>query len=82
MLGPLTKTLDIKASNILLDIEDESILVDFETAEAETLSPQKVYSNRVIYTSRKLGLPKSYGPPVLCDIREARCGDVENNDDI
>lgn len=73
---------DIKASNILSKIEDESILRAFEAAEAENPSPQKVTSDRTIYASRKLGLPKSYGPPVLCDFGEARCGEDENNADI
>lgn len=78
----LTIDLDIKASNLLQEIEDESILVDFEKAEIESPSPQKVYDDRIIYASRKLGLPKSYGHPVLCDFGEARRGDIENQDDI
>lgn len=78
----LTVNLDIKASNILQEIEDESILVDFEKAEIEAPSRQKVCDDRIIYASRKLSLPKSYGHPVLCDFGEARRGDAENEDDI
>ena len=73
---------DIKASNILLGIEDESILEDFEDGVERDPSPPKVSEDRTIYCSRQLGRPKSYGYPVLCDFGEARIGDIEHNDDI
>ncbi len=75
-------TPDIKASNILQEIEDESILDEFKTAEIETPSDRKILDDRTIYRSRRLGRPKSYGRPVLCDFGEARNCEVENNDDI
>ncbi|MCJ1256343.1 hypothetical protein MMC24_004164 [Lignoscripta atroalba] len=73
---------DIKASNILQEIEDVSVLVDFEKAENENPSARNVYDDRIVYASRRFRLPKSYGHPVLCDFGEARRGNVENNDDI
>ena len=63
---------DLQEKNIMLRVEDESILVDFEEAEKSSPSPRKVVGDRVIYTSRKLGLPKIHGRPVLSDFGEAR----------
>lgn len=58
----------------MLNIEDESILVDFEEAEISNPSPRKVVGDRAIYHSRKLGIPKKHGRPVLSDFGEARFG--------
>jgi serine/threonine protein kinase len=69
--------LDVTPSNIMLDIDDQSILSDFEKAEAEDPSPRKIIDDiRTIYGSRKLGLSKDklWGQPVLCDFGEARIG--------
>ena len=76
------RRVDIKASNIMSEIEDESILADFETAESNSPSAKVIRHDRTIYASRKLGLPKTFGPPVLCDFGAARFGDEVNNDDI
>ncbi|KAF1949724.1 non-specific serine/threonine protein kinase [Byssothecium circinans] len=68
---------DINPSNIMLTVDDESVLEDFERGEKESPSPKKVIDEtRTIYTSRKLGLPKDsqWGQPVLCDFGEARIG--------
>ncbi|PYI20349.1 kinase domain protein [Aspergillus violaceofuscus CBS 115571] len=68
---------DIRASNIMLSIDDDSMLRDFEKAEQQNPSPRKVIDdNRTIYTSRKLRLPKDilWGQPVLCDLGQARIG--------
>ncbi|OOF99269.1 hypothetical protein ASPCADRAFT_394536 [Aspergillus carbonarius ITEM 5010] len=68
---------DIKASNIMLNIDDTSILAEFEKAEQESPSPRKVIDgNRTIYKSRKLSSPRDglWGQPVLCDLGEARIG--------
>jgi serine/threonine protein kinase len=70
--------LDINMSNIMLTVDDESILSNFEKAEADNPSPTKVVDHkRIIYGSRKLGLPKNalWGQPVLCDFGEARIGE-------
>ena len=74
--------IDLKASTIRLDIEDESILEHFERDETETPSPQKIAGDRIIYTSRIMGLPNRVGHPVICDFGEARHGNEENDDDI
>lgn len=68
---------DINPSNIMLTVNDESLLSEFEQAEVEEPSPTKVIDEtRTIYGSRKLGLPKNslWGQPVLCDFGEARIG--------
>ncbi|MCJ1385099.1 hypothetical protein MMC17_008218 [Xylographa soralifera] len=70
---------DIKAGNILQEIEDESILKDFEMAELESPSPWKDVEGRFVYLTRKLGRPKAFGRPVLCDFGQARYGNVEND---
>lgn len=62
----------------MLTVADETILEDFEKAEAEDPSPIKVIDNtRSIYGSRALRLPTGnlWGQPVLCDFGEARIGD-------
>lgn len=56
----------------MLSVEDQSILLDFEEEEQCNPSPCKVVENRVIYSSRKLGIPKVRGRPVLSDFGEAR----------
>ncbi|KAI7193574.1 hypothetical protein KC363_g2701 [Hortaea werneckii] len=67
----------INPSNIMLTIDDESLLPAFEQEEASNPSPRKVIDDtRTVYGSRKLGLPKDalWGQPVLCDFGEARTG--------
>ncbi|TWU72294.1 hypothetical protein ED733_003630 [Metarhizium rileyi] len=69
---------DINASNIMLTLDDESLLIEFEQSEASDPLPIKIIDDvRTIYTSRKLGLPKDalWGQPVLCDFGEARIGE-------
>ncbi|KAL4890117.1 protein kinase [Aspergillus ambiguus] len=63
---------DIQENNIMLSVEDESILVDFEKAEMSNPSPRKIIGDRVIYSSRDLGIPKVHGRPILSDFGEAR----------
>lgn len=61
----------------MLTVDDESLLKEFEQAEAEDPSPTKVIDEtRTIYGSRKLGLPKGmlWGQPILCDFGETRIG--------
>lgn len=69
---PVTRVPDIQPNNILLQIEDESLLVDFEETEKAEPCPRKIDGNRIIYISRELGDLR--GPPVLCDFGEARYG--------
>jgi serine/threonine protein kinase len=78
----LTNKLDINPANIMLTVADETILEDFEKAEAESPSPTKVIDDiRTIYRSRKLRLPTGdlWGQPVLCDFGEARIGDLHSD---
>ena len=63
----------------MLTIDDESLLQDFEQAEAEQPSPTKVIDGRrTIYGSRKPGLSTNMlrGQSVLCDFGEARIGQI------
>lgn len=75
-------TADIQEKNILLGIEDESILTKFENDELANPSPRKIDGDRVIYRSRNLDLPKTHGRPVLCDFGEARFGSSSYHEDI
>ncbi|KAH8779536.1 kinase-like domain-containing protein, partial [Hyaloscypha finlandica] len=45
---------DIQAKNILMDIDDENVLTEFEEAEVRDPSPCKVGRDRIIYTSRQM----------------------------
>ncbi|OGM49815.1 protein kinase [Aspergillus bombycis] len=63
---------DIQENNIMLSVEDESILVAFEEAEKSSSSPRKVVGDRVIYSSRDLQIPRVHGRPILADFGEAR----------
>ncbi|KAG5302383.1 protein kinase [Histoplasma capsulatum G186AR] len=68
---------DIKLSNLMLTIEDASVLTDFEEAEQKSPCPRKVVNDeRTIYTSRDFRRPRNHawGCPVLCDFGEARVG--------
>lgn len=61
----------------MLTVDDESLFADFEMSEAAEPSLAKIIDDtRIIYRSRKLGLPKDarWGQPVLCDFSEARIG--------
>ena len=61
---------DIKEANILLPA-DSSVLTQFEKQESEEPSPKKEADGSVIYLSREMGTPKSFGAPVLCDFESA-----------
>ena len=68
---------DLKLSNIMLGIEDESVFIDYEQAEHSNPSQSKhISQTRRIYASRPFRSPHdyAYGPPVLCDFGEARIG--------
>jgi serine/threonine protein kinase len=79
----LTLTLlDIQEKNIMLGVEDNSILVDFEEGEKSHPSPRKIVGERMIYSSRKLGRTKNHGRPILCDFGQARYGSSTYSGDI
>ena len=73
---------ELKQDKIMLAIEDETILADFEKAEDDEPSARKIDGDRVIYVSRELGIPKVHGRPVLCDFGEARFGAKEYEDEV
>ncbi|RAK92945.1 kinase-like protein [Aspergillus costaricaensis CBS 115574] len=62
---------DIQPTNILLGIEDTSILTDLEEEELNEPAPRKHLSDdRTIYATR--GMPFTTGEPMLADLGEAR----------
>ncbi|MCJ1466514.1 hypothetical protein MMC07_005133 [Pseudocyphellaria aurata] len=72
---------DVKATNIMLSIGDESMLNDFAKAEQDDPTPGKIINaNRTIYCSRKFRFPKEalWGVPVLCDFGESRIGETHH----
>jgi serine/threonine protein kinase len=66
---------DVKADNILIEIDDQDILDAFVKAELDSPSPRKFINGTTIYTSRRFGLPKRYGKVVLGDFGSAVKGD-------
>ena len=70
---------DIKADNILQQIEDKSILKAFEMGEIEHPSPRKQVDGVTIYASRQFGIPKSFGACVLSDYGSAVPGEEKRN---
>ncbi|TGO40356.1 hypothetical protein BHYA_0038g00300 [Botrytis hyacinthi] len=70
---------DIKADNILFQMEDESILDAFTAAEMERPSPRKLVNGVTVYASRQLGVPKFFGDSVLGDFGSAVQGDLKRN---
>ncbi|PYI02369.1 kinase-like protein [Aspergillus sclerotiicarbonarius CBS 121057] len=73
---------DIQEKNIMMAIEDTSILTDFEKEEKSNPSPRKIVGDRVIYASRKLKKTKQHGRPTLCDFGQARFGAQTYSGDI
>ncbi|KAJ5332687.1 uncharacterized protein N7506_006470 [Penicillium brevicompactum] len=73
---------DIQENNIMLGIEDELLLSEFEEAEKSNPSPRKVVGDRVIYASREFKRAKEVGQPVLCDLGQARYGSARYGGDI
>ncbi|KAI0975281.1 serine threonine protein kinase, CMGC group [Xylaria arbuscula] len=73
---------DIKADNIMLGIDDDSVFEHFEDQELHDPSPRKVLDDRTIYMSRTLRMTKKLAAPVLCDFGSAVLGDEEHTEDI
>ncbi|KAI1502355.1 serine threonine protein kinase, CMGC group [Biscogniauxia marginata] len=73
---------DIKAENIMFEIEDDSVFSEFEEQELQNPWPRKKIDGRTIYISRELTLPKKWGAPVLCDLGSAVPGDREHLEDV
>ncbi|KAF2130651.1 CMGC protein kinase [Dothidotthia symphoricarpi CBS 119687] len=66
---------DIKADNILVEIEDRGLLDAFVNSEMASPSPRKFIDGVPVYASRRFGLPKQIGDIVLGDLGSAVCGD-------
>ena len=73
--NPVNKDADIKADNILIEIEDQGLLKAFVDAEMTSPSPRKVVDGKPIYATRQFGLPKEYGRVVVGDFGSAVRGD-------
>ena len=75
---------DISTWNILLQIEDNSIIQKYIKAEQEHPSPRKEVQGYTIYASRAFDSPsgKSIGEPLLSDFGSAVFGDVEHDEDV
>ncbi|KIW13716.1 hypothetical protein PV08_08907 [Exophiala spinifera] len=73
---------DIKASNIMLGLDDPSVLQAFEQAEMTNPSARNIYPDRTIYQSRPIDRPKAIGLPVLSDFGLARFEWGTGEDDI
>ena len=76
--------IDISTWNVLLQIEDRSIIQKFIEAEQEHPSPHKEVQGYTIYLSRAFDFPsgKSIGKPLLSDFGSAVFGDVEHDEDV
>jgi serine/threonine protein kinase len=66
----------------MFSVEDDSIFSDFEEQELVDPSPRKLVDGRIIYLSRKLRMPKTWGAPFLCDFGSAVTGDIEHTEDV
>ncbi|KAL8880423.1 MAG: hypothetical protein Q9198_002161 [Flavoplaca austrocitrina] len=75
---------DISGFNILLGINDKSIIQRFVEAEQEHPSARKDVQGYTFYASRAFDSPsgKSIGEPLLSDFGSAVSGDVEHDEDV
>lgn len=67
---PPNQILDVQPNNILLGIDDESILAEMEEDEISNPAPRKQLCDRTIYATR--AMPLTSGEPNLADLGEAR----------
>lgn len=81
MVSLTRRETDIKADNILQEIEDESIFTAFTEAEMNAPSPRKSVDQAPVYASRRFNLPKAYGAAVLGDFGSAVRGDEPRDHD-
>ncbi|RMD44117.1 hypothetical protein DV735_g986, partial [Chaetothyriales sp. CBS 134920] len=74
---------DLKTDNLMLSLEDRTMLADFASEEIKNPSPRKIIDeSRTIYQSRQFRRPlegRSYGLPILCDFGEARLGQTHES---
>lgn len=63
---------DIKADNIMIEIDQPELFEEFEKKALEKPIPRKeVDGGRYIYVSRQFSVPKELGAPILCDFSSA-----------
>jgi serine/threonine-protein kinase SRPK3 len=72
---------DIKADNILIEIDDNDILDSFVNTELESPSPRKFVDGAPVYGSRRFDRPKRFGLVVLSDFGSAVSGDQTRTHD-
>ncbi|KAK3048122.1 hypothetical protein LTR09_010461 [Extremus antarcticus] len=77
-----TEDVDIKADNIILDIADAKLFDDYVANELEYPTPRKFVDGNPIYMSRRFGLPREFGQPILSDFGSAVRGDIEHDEDV
>jgi serine/threonine-protein kinase SRPK3 len=79
-----TFLIDIKADNIMLGIDDDSVFSDFEEEELQYPVPRKEVDvdGRTIHMSRELRIPNRVDAPVLCDFGSAMLGDQHHSEFI
>ncbi|OQE02810.1 hypothetical protein PENVUL_c038G01502 [Penicillium vulpinum] len=74
---------DLKTDNVMLSLEDTTMLADCADEETRQPSPRKIIDqSRTIYQSRRFRRPlrgKSFGLPILCDFGEARIGKIHES---
>lgn len=71
----------IKASDVRLTIDHETMLTDFQRAKIEGPMLRRIVgTNSTIHMSRKFGFPKDglWGEPVLCGFGESRIGQLHH----
>lgn len=75
---------DISGGNIMIGIEDDSVISEFEEREMQSPGPRKVMGpdGRTIYLAQDLRMPKRIGHPILCDLGSAVPGDIEHSEEI
>lgn len=73
---------DLSAGNIFMYIEDGSLLEKFIKEEQDHPSPRKEINGYSLYISRRFGMPKAFGLPVLGDFGAAVFGDVEHLENV
>lgn len=73
---------DLNAGNIFMYNEDETLLEAFIKEEQDHPSSRKDINGYPLYLSRRLGMPKAFGLPVLGDFGASVSGDFEHLEDV
>jgi serine/threonine-protein kinase SRPK3 len=82
VLENVNNVLDIKEENILMGLNDSSILEQLDTPQIAASSLYKSVNDYNLYRSVNFGIPTRFGRPMLCDFSLARDGQVEHRHDI